>query len=309
MTESIIEVKNLTKGFNGVTAINNISFSVARGEIFGFLGPNGAGKTTTIRLLTGTLTPDAGKVFINGLDVLKNTVKAKSIMGIIPEMGNIYQDLTPLQNIVLAGKFYGIPRKELRARASALLGQFELFERRHVPARTLSKGLKQRVNIASALAHDPALLFLDEPMSGLDVQSQRLIRKLIKNINSRGTTVFLTTHNINEANLLSDRVGIINEGKIVAVDRPDVLRKAYEQTRSVEVSFHEPVDIIPENNTELISRTEKTGDKWKLYTGNPDLLVKFLCRFAEEKKLVINSLEICRTSLEDVFVAITDGRD
>lgn len=306
MKESIIDASNLTKRFNDVIAVNNVSFSVARGEIYGFLGPNGAGKTTTIRLLTGTLTPDTGTVSINGIDVLKNPVKAKSIMGIIPEMGNIYQDLTPMQNIVLAGKFYGIPRKELRQKASSLLRQFELFERRSVPARTLSKGLKQRINIASALAHDPALLFLDEPMSGLDIQSQRLIRKLITDINRRGTTVFLTTHNINEANQLCDRVGIINEGKIVAIDRPEVLRKAYEQTRSVEVSFQEPVDITQEIHTRLIHRVEKMGDKWKIYTPDPDSLVKFLCRFAEEKKLTINALEICRTSLEDVFVALTE---
>ncbi len=243
MPESIIDVKKLTKRFNDVTAVSDVSFSVTRGEIYGFLGPNGAGKTTTIRLLTGTLTPYAGKVFINGIDVLKNPVKAKSIMGIIPEMGNIYQDLTPMQNIVLAGKFYGMPRKELRQKALSLLRQFELFERRSVPTRTLSKGLKQRINIASALAHNPAILFLDEPMSGLDIQSQRLIKKLITEINSKGTTVFLTTHNINEANMLCDRVGIINEGKIVAIDRPEVLRKAYEQTRSVEVSLQEPIDI------------------------------------------------------------------
>jgi len=230
-------------------------------------------------------------------------------MGIIPEMGNIYQDLTPMQNIVLAGKFYGMPRKELRQKASILLRQFELFERKSVPARTLSKGLKQRINIASALVHNPAILFLDEPMSGLDIQSQRLIRKLITYINSSGATVFLTTHNINEANLLCDRVGIINKGKIVAIDRPEVLRKAYEQTRSVEVSFQELIEITTEINTELINRAEKMGDKWKLYTGNPDSLVKFLCRFAEEKNLTINALEICRTSLEDVFVALTEKRD
>jgi len=306
MPETIIDVQNLTKTFDDVTAVDDVSFTVTRGEIYGFLGPNGAGKTTTIRLLTGTLTPDEGTVSINGIDVLKNSVKAKSIMGIIPEMGNIYQDLTPMQNIVLAGKFYGMPGKERREKALSLLRKFELYERRSVPARTLSKGLRQRVNIASALVHDPELLFLDEPMSGLDIQSQRLIRKLILEINGRGTTVFLTTHNINEANMLCDRVGIINEGKIVAIDRPEVLRKAYEQTRSVEVSFQEPFDITPEINTGLIHRAEKMGDKWKVYTPDPDLLVKFLCRF---KKLTINALEICRTSLEDVFVALTERRN
>ncbi|GFO97712.1 ABC transporter-like protein [groundwater metagenome] len=193
-----IEVKNLTKQFGNLTAVNHISFNVNGGEIFGFLGPNGAGKTTTIRMLTGLLTPDSGDVFIDGVDIRKNLIKAKMRMGVIPEMGNIYVDLTEKQNIIMAGRFYGISKRELDKKADGLLEQFGPYERRNDHVKTFSKGMKQRANVASAIVPDPKILFLDEPTSGLDVQSQRLIRNIIKEMNQKGTTVFLTTHNIEE---------------------------------------------------------------------------------------------------------------
>jgi ABC-2 type transport system ATP-binding protein len=205
--------------------------------MFGFLGPNGAGKTTTIRMLTGLLTPDSGDIFIDGVDIKRNPIKAKMKMGVIPEMGNVYVDLTAKQNIILSGKFYGIPRRDVGRRADSLLEQFELYERRDDHVKTFSKGMKQRINIASAIIHNPQILFLDEPTSGLDVQSQRLIRGIIRQMNQEGTTIFLTTHNIEEANILCERVGIINKGKMAAIDRPEKLRRTFEETQSVEISF------------------------------------------------------------------------
>ena len=307
MGEYAIQVKNLTKRFGELVAVNSISFEVEKGEIFGFLGPNGAGKTTTIRMLTGLLTPNSGDIFIDGLDITINPIKAKMKFGVIPEMGNIYADLTAKQNIILAGKYYGVPRKELKEKADSLLDQFELFTRGNDLVKTFSKGMKQRVNIASTLVHDPEILFLDEPTSGLDVQSQRLIRTIIKEMNQRGTTIFLTTHNIEEANTLCERVGIIDKGKIAAIDRPEKLRKAFEETQSIEVSFNKTVEGNLIKKPGLISKIEKLGDKWKLYTDNPDKLVKYLARFAEEEKLTIVSLQICRASLEDTFVKLTEA--
>ena len=279
-----------------------------QGELFGFLGPNGAGKTTTIRMLTGLLTPDLGDVFIEGIDIRRNLVKAKMKMGVIPEMGNIYIDLTAKQNIILAGRFYGIPRRELRESADSLLEQFGLYDRKDDLIRTFSKGMKQRINIASAIVHNPEILFLDEPTSGLDVQSQRLVRNIINQMNQKGTTIFLTTHNIEEANQLCTRVAIINKGKIVALDRPERLRRAFETTQSVKISFDKSIDdsLISKNN--LVNRVERLGDKWKLYTDNPDKLVKYLVKFAEGKDLIIVSMEICRASLEDAFVVFTESK-
>jgi len=229
---NIIEVSALTKRFGSVIAVNRISFSIDKGEVFGFLGPNGAGKTTTIRMLTGLLTPDSGKVFIDGFDIERNPIRAKMKMGVIPETGNVYVDLTAKQNIILAGEFYGIGTKELEKRADRLLDEFGLYERKDDIDKTFSKGMKQRVNIASAIVHNPDILFLDEPTMGLDVQSQRLIRKIIKEMNQEGTTVFLTTHNIEEANIQCQRVGIINKGRIAAIDTPESLRRIFEETQS-----------------------------------------------------------------------------
>jgi ABC-2 type transport system ATP-binding protein len=268
--ENAIEVTNLTKYYGDVLAVNHISFEVKKGEIFGFLGPNGAGKTTTIRMLTGLLTPDSGDIFIDGVDIRKNTIKAKMKMGIIPEMGNIYVDLTAKQNIIMAGRFYGISKRELDKKADSLLEQFGLYERRNDHVKTFSKGMKQRVNVASAIVPDPEILFLDEPTSGLDVQSQRLIRNIIKKMNQKGTTIFLTTHNIEEANILCERAGIINKGKIVVIDAPERLKRTFEKTQSVEISFHKMIDGSLIEKSGLSSRMEKLEDAFVKLTESKD---------------------------------------
>jgi len=307
--DNIIEANGITKRFRGFTAVNQISFSVKGGEVFGFLGPNGAGKTTTIRMLTGLLTPDSGEIFIDGFDVKKNPIRAKMKMGVISETGNVYVDLTAKQNILLTGKFYGIGTRELEKRAGHLLKEFGLYERKDDVVRTFSKGMKQRVNIASAVVHNPEILFLDEPTLGLDVQSRRLIRKIIKEMNQRGTTIFLTTHNIEEANIQCQRVGIINKGRIAAIDTPEKLRKIFEETQSVEISFDRPIDKVLIEDIQLAERIEQIGDKWKLYTDNPDGLVKYLAKLAQDQGLILTSMQICGASLEDVFVKLTEGKD
>ena len=307
-SNKLIEVSKLTKRFGDVTAVNQINFSVNGAEIFGFLGPNGAGKTTTIRMLTGLLTPDSGDVFVGGIDVRENPIKAKMKMGVIPETGNIYVDLTAKQNITLVGRFHGICRRDLEKRADSLLEQFELYDRKNDPVRTFSKGMKQRVNIASAIAHNPEVLFLDEPTSGLDVQSQRLIKSIINQMNQKGTTIFLTTHNIEEANQLCGRVAIIDKGRIVIIDKPERLRKTFETTQSVEISFDRSTDNAVIEKIELVNKIEKSGDKWKLYTDNPDRVVKSLAGIAQEEDLTIVSIEICRASLEDAFMKLTESK-
>jgi len=305
-SNKVIEVSKLTKRFENITAVDQICFTVNKGEIFGFLGPNGAGKTTTIRMLTGLLTPDSGDIFIDNIDIRRDSIKAKMKMGVIPEMGNIYADLTAKQNIILSGRFYGIPKRELGNKADSLLEQFELYDRKNDLVRKFSRGMKQRVNIASTIVHEPEILFLDESTSGLDVQSQRMIKNIIKQMNQKGTTVFLTTHNIEEANQLCTRVAIINKGKIVVIDRPEILRRTFKTTQSVEISFDKSIDDTLIKKSDLVNRIERLGDKWKMYTDNPDKLVKYLSRFAEGKGLTIIAMEICRASLEDAFVKFTE---
>ena len=300
-----IEVKGLTKRFNSLLAVDNVSFEVYSGEIFGFLGPNGAGKTTTIRMLTGLLSPDEGDIFIEGKDFSKETMLVKMDMGVIPEFGTVYRDLSSYENIILTGKFYGMDKKVLFEKTEFLLKQFDLYEKKDIPVMKFSKGMQQRVNIASVLVHNPKILFLDEPTGGLDVQSQRLIKNIITEMNSNGTTVFLTTHNIEEANALCDRVAIIDRGKIVVIDAPEKLKSTFRETQSVVAAFDKPV-VASLIESYLSVKTEKSGDKWRIYTDNPDMLVKNLTRFAERQGLSFTSLEICGPSLEDVFVKLTE---
>jgi ABC-2 type transport system ATP-binding protein len=306
--DEVISVDGLTKRFGAITAVDTISFSVLDGELFGFLGPNGAGKTTTIRMLTGLLTPDVGDILIGGVNLQKRPIAAKMQMGVIPEMSNVYTDLTAKQNVALAGRFYGMSKKAAEKRADRILEQFELSETKNDKVEGFSKGMKQRVLIASALVHNPHVLFLDEPTSGLDVHSQRLIRAIIREMNDADTTVFLTTHNIEEANALCDRVAIINRGRLAAIDTPERLKKAFKETQSVEVAFDEPVDVSSIERSGLVIRTEREGDKWRFYTDNPDALAKYVFVVANERGLTFTTLSIEGASLEDVFVTVTEGK-
>jgi len=301
-----IKAENLKKKFGNVVAVDNVSFNVEKGEIFGLLGPNGAGKTTTIRLLTGILTPDAGNVTIEGINLRKNPIQSKMIMGVIPEVGNVYVDLTAKQNLYLAGKYYGLSKNILGKKSEDLLSTLGLHERRNDPVRKFSKGMKQRVSIACAIIHNPRILFLDELTEGLDVQSRRLVIDTINHMNEKGSTIFLTTHNIEEANKLCERICIINRGKIVAIDRPEKLKNTFDKTQSIEVSFNQKVkrDLLL---SDFISKVDVYGDKWRLYTNNPDKTVKHVVALAEKKGLRIISITICGPSLEEAFVKLTGG--
>lgn len=301
-----IKAENLKKKFGNVVAVDNVSFDVEEGEIFGLLGPNGAGKTTTIRLLIGILTPDAGNVTIEGINLGKNPIQAKMIMGVIPEVGNVYVDLTAKQNLYLAGKYYGLSKNILGKKSEDLLSTLGLHERRNDPVRTFSKGMKQRVSIACAIIHNPRILFLDELTEGLDVQSRRLVIDTINHMNKKGSTIFLTTHNIEEANKLCERICIINRGKIVAIDRPEKLKNTFDKTQSIEVSFDQKVkrDLFL---SDFISKVDVCGDKWRLYTNNPDKAVKHVVALAEKKGLRIISITTCGPSLEEAFVKLTGG--
>jgi ABC-2 type transport system ATP-binding protein len=300
-----IEAGHLVRRFGAVTAVDDISLSVKEGEIFGFLGPNGAGKTTTIRLLTGVLTPDAGTVKINGTDIHRHPLEAKMQMGVIPENSTVYGDLSAEQNLHISGKMYGMPRAHREERIDEILSKMGLLEKQRLPVRTFSKGMKQRVSIACAIIHRPKVLILDEPTSGLDVQSRRLVIETIHQMNEQGSTIFLTTHNIEEANTLCQTVCIINKGKIVAQDSPERLKKMFDITQSVEVSFDRVVtrDLF---TAEGILRAEPCGDKWRLYTDNPDKVLKFIVGRAAQESIGITSLTTSGPSLEEAFVQITE---
>ncbi|MFP4005593.1 MAG: ATP-binding cassette domain-containing protein [Candidatus Hadarchaeia archaeon] len=302
-----IKAKKLHKKFDGINAVDGVSFSVKEGEVFGFLGPNGAGKTTTVRIITGIINPDSGKAQINGINVQENPSKAKEKIGISPEVPNAYIDLNGWQNMMLMGELYGVSKDEREQRGKDLLELFGLSDRKGSKVKGYSKGMQQRLVLAMALIHDPSVLFLDEPTAGLDVQSQRLIKKRIREMNENNKTIFLTTHNIPVANELCDRVAIINHGKIAAIDTPEKLKKIIQETQSVEVSFEESTGDLNLGKLDTVEKIEKRGDKFRIYTRFPVETIELLLNLARQNDKNILSLKTLGPSLEDAFVELTKG--
>jgi len=303
----MIKAENLTKRFGHFTAVDDISFSVDKKEIFGLLGPNGAGKTTTIRMLSGILEPTKGEVCIKQYNIQKNPIEAKQLMGIVPEMANAYIDLSAIRNILLMGEFYGIEKEKSIEKAENLLKQFQLYEKKDQKVKTFSKGMKQRVILAMALMNDSEILFLDEPTTGLDVESVRLIRNLIRQFNQEGITILLTTHNIEEANLLCDKVAIMNHGKIIAINRPEILKQTIQNVSSIEVALE---NSVSPNELKLqgVTSVKKIGDKFKLYTEDPGVAIPLLVKYFQDSDNKIISLRTLSPSLEDVFIGLTKNK-
>jgi len=301
-----IEVDNLTKLFDDFTAVDHLDFEVKNGEIFGFLGPNGAGKTTTARMLTGIIKPSSGKVRIMGLDIRQDPIKAKQIMGVVPELSNAYTELTAWNNLQFMAELYGVPGKDARQRAEELLGKFDLYERKDHKVRTFSKGMKQKLILAMSLMNDPEILFLDEPTSGLDVISARLIKDMVLELNKEGKTIFLTTHYMEEANQLCSRVAIINHGKIAAIDAPEKLKMRIGGLEWVEVSFDMPVDASDFSDLSGVIDIRMSGDKLRLYTNEPGRTIYQLVDYSRSNDLEIVMLNTLTPTLEDVFIKLTE---
>ena len=301
-----VEATRLMKNFGTFTAVDDVSITVPEGSIFGFLGPNGAGKTTTIRMLTGVLIPDAGTVRIFGTDVARDPLAVKLKMGVIPENGTVYSDLSAVQNILLTAKFFGMDRVTREERADEILKRLGLSDRRDDLVRTFSKGMRQRISIACAIIHAPPLLILDEPTTGLDVYSRRLVIDTIRRMNREGSTVLLTTHNIEEANAVCSLISVINHGKIVATESPEKLKKTFDTSRYVEIAFNQPVEPSLFSGSGIM-RAESWGDKWRVYTDDPDRAVKYLATLAEQEHLTIVSIATSNPTLEEAFVKLTAG--
>jgi ABC-2 type transport system ATP-binding protein len=233
----MIHVANLTRKFGDVTAVNDISFSVGKNEIFAFLGPNGAGKTTTIKMLTTLLEPTSGALEIDGIDPRRQSHEVRKRFGIVFQDPSLDGDMTAYENMELHGVFYHVPRKIRGKRIEGLLRTFELWERRNDQVKLFSGGMKRRLEIARALLHTPKILFLDEPTLGLDPQTRNQMWNQVKSMNqAEGVTVFLTTHYMDEAERVANRIAIIDHGRIVAQGSPDEL-KQQTNTTSLEEAF------------------------------------------------------------------------
>ena len=219
----MIKVKELKKSYGEVEALKEVSFEVKAGELFAYLGPNGAGKTTTIRILTGLTKPSAGDAWLDGFHIEKEGLKAKRRFGLVMQSINLDQELSVWENLDLHGRLFGMGRSERKDRINELLAYVDLIGRKRSLVKQLSGGMKRRLTIARALVHAPAILFLDEPTVGLDAAIRRRIWALIKKIQGQGTTIFLTTHYIEEAEFLADRVAFLDEGRLVTIDKPQNL--------------------------------------------------------------------------------------
>ena len=303
----ILEVDQLTKKYGDLTAVDRISFSVQDREMFAFLGPNGAGKTTTINVLTGLARATSGSARISGFDCVKEIKKAQQIMGIVPDESNLYEEFDGFENLCFCAALYGMRKDEREKKAKELLQQFGLAEAGKRPFRAYSKGMKRKLTIAAGIIHDPKILFLDEPTTGIDVASARQIRQLIQNLNRKGTTIFLTTHYIEEAERLCNRIAFIVAGKVVRIGEIDELMREVQQENVVQLAFAEGVTnlkpSLQENFPDVV--VELSGNQAIRLRSSRPLNLTPLMRFFEQKNLPVYEARIMRPSLEEVFVKIT----
>lgn len=303
----ILQVMNLSKKYNNFSAVKEVNFTVQEGEIFGFLGPNGAGKTTTINMITGLVRPTSGNITLSGIDCIENIKLAQSVMGIVPDESNLYNEMNGFENLCFCASLYGMGKTQREEKARKLLRKFDLEKAGNRPFKAYSKGMKRKLTIAAGIIHEPKILFMDEPTTGIDVESAKQIRELISGLKQRGTTVFLTTHYIEDAQRLCDRIAFIVEGQIVKTASMDELLKNSQNGRYI-VHF-----TIDGNITALDKELKKCFPDYD-FEGQDDICVcrasqRFsvlpLVRFFEEKGISVYEVRSVQPSLEDVFVQIT----
>ncbi len=304
---AVIEVRGLAKRFGDVQAVASIDFDVREGEVFGFLGPNGAGKTTTINMLTGLARPDAGTMSVGGIDCSRNPKAAQHLMGIVPDESNLWPELTGFENLAFCGALYGMGRREREERAGDLLDTFVLTNAAKRRFGGYSKGMKRKLAIAAGIIHRPRILFLDEPTTGIDVASARQIRQLLGSLNESGTTVFMTTHYIEEAERLCRRIAFIVEGRLVRVDTLPNLVRDVEGRYIVQLALsHGPGKLLGQLGAAFpgVEFEAMPGNTLRAHTAQT-LSLGPLVRFFEEHGVDVTEAKAVRPSLEDVFVRLT----
>lgn len=305
ITTPAIIASELRKQYGSLKALDGVGFTVGKGSIFGLLGPNGAGKTTTIRIMTGLIAANSGSVSILGHDIKTDTIKAKKKIGLVPETSNIYEEMTAEQNLVFSAELYGVPSSERKKRAAELLADFGLAERSHGLVVGFSRGMKRRLTIACGMVHKPEVLFLDEPTTGLDVQSALALREQIRKLNRQGTTILLTTHYLEEADQLCDTIAMINKGRIVALDKPENLKASVTGSRVIELSLSGQVSEAEIASIKDVIEVHRAGDKLRLTVGNAEDIIGEISDFARSRRLNITTINTLKPSLEDAFLKIT----
>ena len=304
-----VETRSLTKSFGDVNAVNDISFSVEKGEIFGFLGPNGAGKSTTMMILTTLLKPSSGQALISGFDVMENPKQVRQNIGYVQQETTVDEYLTGKENLLLQAKLNHIPKKEINQRIEDVLNLIELSDKQDQPVVTYSGGMRKRLDIAGGLLHRPKVLFLDEPTVGLDIQTRRKIWQYIKKIHEEfEMTIFLTTHYMEEADQLCDRIGIIDNGKIQIIDSPENMKNAMGNeviTISVDGEKHTDLFLAELKKFESIKKINKEESKLTLYVSNGTEVIPQIFQISSNLKIKILSISLTQPTLDDVFISYT----
>ncbi|MDX1814421.1 MAG: ABC transporter ATP-binding protein [Thermodesulfobacteriota bacterium] len=307
-TQVAVRVRDLKKNYGTLVALDGVSFEVSDGCVFSYLGPNGAGKTTTINILCGLLDRDGGDVSILGRDVVGDPVYVKSRIGVVTENSNLYPELHCRRNLEYLGELYGLPGAERRKRAEELLRDFGLLEKADAPFGSLSRGMKRRLTIGAALVHRPAVLFLDEPTTGLDVPSAKALRGLVRRIADDGTTVLLTTHNLFEAEELASDVAVLVGGRVVARGSVDEIKRRVGGARSVAVRFS---DIVHEDNLTAACPAVKSAKPqdglWRLDVSDLHDALGQLVAFCRQRGCRIEDVGAREPTLEDAFVSLLTG--
>ncbi len=317
--ETVIAVKDLQKLYKpkksdrrtaGVKAVDGITLEVARGEFFGLLGPNGAGKTTTIGILTTRVRPSGGLALVDGIDVARDPVAVKRRIGVVPQVNNLDRSLTGRENLLFHAEYFGISRPVREKRAQELLARFELTERADEKINGYSGGMAQRLKIARALMHDPAILFLDEPTTGLDPQSRRALWDLLLELNAKGQTIFLTTHYMEEADHLCRRVAIMDKGKLLAIDAPANLKQSVPGGYLIELQVHSGNGQHSSLTTALrhlpgVVEVNALDGLIRLYADKTEGLLAHAMRLASEQGIEVTNAHVAEPSLENLFLHLT----
>jgi lipooligosaccharide transport system ATP-binding protein len=298
----MLEVRNLVKTYGGRRVVDDVSFAVARGECFGLLGPNGAGKTTTLRCCLGLTAPDGGTLRLGDLPVPEAARLARYRVGVVPQFDNLDPDFTVTENLVMYARYFGIAAREARARAPQLLEYAGLGDRGAAKIEALSGGMKRRLTLARALVNDPDILFLDEPTTGLDPQARHLIWDALRKLVKQGKTLILTTHFMDEAERLCDRLCVMDAGRIIALDAPRRLIESLIEPIVIEIYGDGVAEWAQRHARPLVERLETSGETAFCYTRSPEALLAVLER--EPQLRVLRRA----ANLEDVFIKLT-GRD
>jgi len=309
LNEYIIEVQDLEKSFNGIKAVDGINLKVRNGELFSLLGPNGAGKSTTIRMLTTVLKPSNGDARIGEYSLINEKNKIKPLIGVCPQENVIFEALTAEDNVEFVGRMHGMEPAEIKRRTQTLLEKMNIAGRKR-SAKTFSGGMKRRLNLVMSLIHQPQILFLDEPSAGLDPQARRLVWDFIKDLKNTGMTIILTTHDMIEADTLSDHIAIMDHGKIIASGTLEELKRSSHNGNIIEFSFSSKEELIQaKNKLKRIINVKKITEM-----DNNKLSISFTGGVKAFKQEILGEIESFKTlhfredSLEDIFLKLTGRR-